>query len=81
MINIIMQKADDELKKIMDANKCMEYFALFSLFKDGLIGLTRMVLSFLAHRDLKPANILVKDGKYYLADYGEGLNLFYDAKK
>ena len=65
----------------MDENKRLEFFTLFSLFKDGLIGLTRMNLSFLAHRDLKPANILVKDSKYYLADYGEGLNLFYDAKK
>ena len=40
-----------------------------------------MDLSFLAHRDLKPANILVKNKKYFLADYGEGLNLFNDAKK
>ena len=45
------------------------------------MGLTRMNLSFLAHRDLKPANILVKDNIYYLADYGEGLNLFFDSKK
>ena len=59
----------------------MDFFTLFSLVKDILIGLTRMNLSFLAHRDLKPANILIKNKKNLLADYGEGINLFHDSKK
>ena len=59
----------------------MDFFTLFSLLKDLLIGLTRMNLLCLAHRDIKPANILIKNKKYLLADYGEGLNLFHDSKK
>ena len=50
------------------------------MFKDILTGLTKMNLSKVTHRDLKPANILIKDNRYLLADYGEGLNLFFDSK-
>ena len=81
MINIIMEKADSELKKIMKNLKQFDFFTLIQLLKDVLVGLTRMDLSFLAHRDLKPDNILVYNNRFYLADYGEGLNLFYDSKK
>ncbi len=59
----------------------MDFFTLFSLAKDILIGLTRMNLSYVCHRDLKPANILIKNNKNMLADYGEGINLFHDSKK
>ena len=77
-----MEKADKEdLKEILKNKKCMDFYTLFSLVKDILIGLTRMDLSYLAHRDLKPSNILIKNKKYLLADYGEGLNLFHDSKK
>ena len=81
-INIIMEKADGELTDLLkEKNKGLDFFTLFSLVKDVLIGLTRMDLSYLAHRDLKPDNILIKNKKYLLADYGEGLNLFHDSKK
>ena len=59
----------------------MNFFTLFSLVKDIMVGLTRMNLSCITHRDLKPANILIKNNKNLLADYGEGLNLFHDSKK
>ena len=76
-----MEQADKEdLKQVLKNKKGMDFFVLFSLLKDILIGLTRMILSCLAHRDLKPANILIKNKKYLLADYGEGLNLFHDSK-
>ena len=59
----------------------MNFFTLFSLAKDILIGLTIMNLNCVCHRDLKPANILIKNNKNMLADYGEGINLFHDSKK
>ena len=77
-----MEKADGELTDLMrEKNKGLEYFILTSIIVDVLIGLTRMHLSFIVHRDLKPANILMKNKKCLLADYGEGLNLFYESKK
>ena len=59
----------------------MHFFEFFEILKDLLTGLTRMHLAHLVHRDLKPANILIMNKKYYLVDYGEGLNLYYDNKK
>ena len=77
-----MEQADKEdLKQVLKNQKAMGFFTLFSLVKDVLVALTVMDINYLAHRDLKPANILIKNKRYLLADYGEGLNLFHDSKK
>jgi serine/threonine protein kinase len=35
----------------------------------------------IAHRDLKPANIMaINPNRFVLADYGEGMNLTYEAE-
>ena len=48
----------------------------FPIFRDAILGLVYMHSSAIAHRDIKPGNILLmKSGKFVLADYGEGVNL------
>ena len=39
-----------------------------------------MFLNNITHRDIKPENIFKVIGKYYLADYGGGINLYYEAQ-
>ena len=43
-INIIMEKGDSELKDMMKGEQ-IDFFTIFSMFKDLLTGLTRMNLS------------------------------------
>ena len=38
-----------------------------------------MHLNHITHRDLKPGNIMeLSEGKFVLADYGEGMNLTFE---
>ena len=79
-INIVMQRGELELSDLIIKGECWDLFRLLQLFKNILIGLTRMNLSNITHRDLKPANVMKIGHIFYLADYGEGLNLFYISK-
>ena len=69
-----------ELSDLIIKGECWDLFRLLQLFKNILIGITRMHLSKIVHGDIKPSNIMKKGNIFYLADYGEGLNLFYISK-
>lgn len=79
-INIVMERGEIELRNLIKKDECWDFFSILQLFKNILIGLTRMNLSKLTHSDLKPENVMKKGHIFYLADYGEGLNLFYVSK-
>ena len=38
-----------------------------------------MFLNNITHRDIKTENIFKVKGKYYLSDYGLGINLYYES--
>ena len=76
-LNIIMKLAETDLNEIIKKNMGpMLFRGFFSVFKDGILGLTYMHTHNIAHRDIKPANLMkmLKD-KFALADYGIGENL------
>jgi len=48
------------------------------MFKDTILGLVYLSLCNLTHRDIKPENIIRIGDRYYLMDYGLGINLSFE---
>ena len=70
------------MKTIIKENKFKPicFKELFPIFKDTIFALVYMILSNIVHRDIKPENIMKINNKYYLADYGTGVNLQNESK-
>ena len=63
---------------LVTKSKGLNFYDLYPIFKDILLGITYMNSHFMTHGDIKPDNILIKDGKYFQCDYGTGRNLYYE---
>ena len=62
-----------------EKHKGLNFLDFFHIFKDLIIGITFIHSHCLTHGDIKPANILFSNRKFSLCDYGEGVNLYYEA--
>ena len=54
---------------------------LHSVTKDIILAICYMHTQNLAHLDVKPGNFLLIDDKYYLSDFGTGVDMHYEEKK
>ena len=87
-----MKKAGTDLKKILSekgvkgkgkakGKRALNFLELHCIYKDIIIGIAYIHSQNLAHLDIKPENFLFIDGKYYLSDFGTGLDMHYEEKK
>ncbi len=78
-----MDQAEGDLSNIIENQhgKQVELKRFFEIFRDSILGVVYMHKRHLVHRDIKPQNVLVMDEKtYVISDYGEGMNLHFEAK-
>ena len=79
---LVMKKAGTDLKKILAEKKNgLSFLELHSVYKDIVTGIVYMHSQNLAHLDIKPENFLLINERYYLSDFGTGLDLHYEEKR